>query len=185
AAWLRSLLAGPHPHARALRRSEDLALLARAAGALSALLVTTTAAAAFAQQPRIANTTITPQPAPTPFAAGFRSLVSSTPDVGYIGYSVPVVDSERVMCCFQSGTTWINGDVVMSDRSSCCGMCRLEPTADGTTLAPRTATQTAGGPIRLEGSDRMGILVRVVDRPGGPLRGFSADCQLAARRRPG
>src|SRR6185295_1466297 len=116
--------------------------------------------------------------------AGFRALVTSTPDVGYIGYSVPVVDSERVMCCFQSGTTWINGDVVMSDRSSCCGMCRLEPTADGTSLATRTATQTAGGPIRLEGSDRMVILVRVVDKQVDRLRVFSEDCQLDAGGRP-
>ena len=33
----------------------------------------------------------------------FRSLVSAQPDVAWIGYTVPVVDGERMMCCFNSG----------------------------------------------------------------------------------
>jgi HEAT repeat protein len=140
------------------------------------------AAAVAAQQPRIANGTLTSQQAGTPFAASFRSLVSSQTDVVWMGYSVPVVESERVMCCFQSGTTWINGDVVMGDRSACCGFCRLEPSAEGT--ASPTPVQPAAGPIRLEGSDRMVVLFRIADRRVDRLRIFSEDCQLDAGGRP-
>lgn len=140
------------------------------------------ATALAAQQPRIANGIVTTQPAGTPFAASFRSLVSSQTDVVWMGYSVPVAESERVMCCFQSGTTWINGDVVMGDRSACCGLCRLEPSAEGTTSTTRT--QSTGGPIKLEGSTRMVVLFRIAERRVDRVRIFSEDCQLDAGGRP-
>ena len=146
------------------------------AGSLASIV--SLAAAVAAQQPRITNGAVTAQPAGSPFAQSFRSLVASQPDIAWIGYSMPVVDAERVMCCFQSGTTWINGDVVMGDRSNCCGACRLEPSADGTTFTSRA--QTTGGPIKLEGSDRMVVLFRVAERRLDRIRIFSEDCQLDA-----
>ena len=75
------------------------------------------AVAVAAQQPRIANGRVVPQAAGAPFVQSFRSLVSAQPDVAWIGYSVPISDGERVMCCFGSGNTWINGNVVSSNGS--------------------------------------------------------------------
>ena len=137
-----------------------------------------------AQQPRIANGRVTAQPAGSPFAQSFRSLVSSQADVAWFGYAVPVVDGERVMCCFSGDTTWINGSVVISDGNGCCRACRLEPSADGTSMAtraPATAgTGTAGNVVRLEGSDRMVVLFRVAERAVDRIRVFSEDCELDA-----
>ena len=55
----------------------------------------------------------TAQPAGSPSRS--RSARWSRPDrVAWIGYAVPVVDGERIMCCFGGDTTWIYGNVVTS-----------------------------------------------------------------------
>ena len=149
----------------------------------SALVLTTSLAVGVtiaAQQPRIANGRVTAQPAGSSFAQSFRVLMSSQADVAWIGYMVPVVDSERVMCCFSGDTTWINGNVVMSDGSTCCRACRLEPAADGTSMATRAPGPTKSGVVRLEGSDRMVVLFRILDRSVDRVRVFSEDCELDA-----
>jgi hypothetical protein len=153
----------------------------------SALVVATALAvgvAITAQQPRIANARVTAQPAESPFAQSFRALVSRQADVAWLGYAVPVVDSERIMCCFGGDTTWINGNVVMSDGGGCCRACRLEPSADGTSMATRAPGATGGGAtknvVRLDGSDRMIVLFRVADRAVDRIRVFSEDCELDA-----
>ena len=108
-----------------------------------------------AQQPRIANGRVTAQPAGSPFAQSFRSLVSSQADVAWLGYAVPVVDSERIMCCFGGDTTWINGNVVSSDGGGCCRACRLEPVGgrhvDGDACAGRNGGRRR--PARTVGPD--------------------------------
>jgi HEAT repeat protein len=134
-----------------------------------------------AQQPRISNGRVTTQAAGSSLVQTFRTLVSDQSDVAWIGYSVPVVDSERVMCCFESGsgTTWINGT---SRGQACCGGCRLEPSSDGTSMSRRPAPAT--GPVKLEGSDQMRVLFRIADRKVDRIRVFSEDCELDAGGRP-
>ena len=152
----------------------------------SALLVATALAVGVvitAEQPRIANARVTAQPAGAAFAQTFRSLVSSQADVAWLGYAVPVVDSERIMCCFDSDTTWSNGNVVSANGRGCCRVCRLEPAADGTSMATRAAAGTAPGGrdvVRLAGSERMVVLFRVADRAVDRIRVFSEDCELDA-----
>ena len=77
--------------------SRTFATLASALGAAAL-----TAAVAVAQQPRLTNGRVTTQPAVT-LQQAFRAAVDSHADVGWIGYGVPVVDGERMMCCFNSG----------------------------------------------------------------------------------
>jgi hypothetical protein len=136
------------------------------------------AAIAAAQQPRIANGEVRRQPAGTPFVQSFRSLVAAQPDIAWLGYSVPMSDGQRVMCCV--GDSYISGTVSSSD--ACCGACRLEPSADGTTTF--TARSGGGGPIKLEGSPGMVILFRVAGKRVERVRTFSEDCQLDAGGRP-
>ena len=136
------------------------------------------AAVLLAQQPRIGNGRVSTQPA-APLQQPFRDAVAAQADVGWVGYAVPVVDGERSMCCFNSGTTWVNGSVVRSDGSACCGMCGLEPSAGGISTAPRVQPQPAT-PIKLEGSDQMVVLFRVVNKQVDRVRVFSEDCQLDA-----
>ena len=60
----------------------------------AALLLSGTVAA---QQPSISNGQVTSQPAGTPFPQSFRGLLSSQADIGWIGYTVPVVDRQLFM----------------------------------------------------------------------------------------
>ena len=78
------------------------------------------------------------------------------------------------MCCFNSGNTFIN-----SGNQTCCGMCSLEPSVDGTMMSSRPQGQQAG-PVKLEGADSMVVLFRVVNRQVERVRVFSEDCQLDA-----
>ena len=148
------------------------------------LVVTSLGVTLAAQQPRITNGRVAAQPAGSAFAQSFRSLVSSQAEVAWFGYAVPVVDGERVMCCFSGDTTWVNGNVVMSEGNACCRACRLEPAADGTSMATRAPTTagtgTAKNVVRLEGSDRMIVLYRVAERAVDRIRVFSEDCELDA-----
>ena len=150
------------------------------AGALLSATSLAVGVVAAAQQPRIDNAKLTSQPAGSAFAQSFRALVSNEADVAWIGYAVPVVDSERIMCCFGNDTGWVNGNVVMSDGNACCRACRLEPAADGTSMATRAPGAARSGVVRLEGSDRMIVLFRVANRAVDRIRVFSEDCELDA-----
>ena len=134
---------------------------------------------AIGQQPRITNGKIASQAAGSPFAQSFRTLVAAQNDVAWIGYTVPIVDGERVMCCFDGDTNFVNGTVVSSARS-CCRACRLEPAADGTSMARRAPAATGQGVVQLERSDRFVVLFRVVNKEIERIRVFSEDCELDA-----
>jgi hypothetical protein len=147
-----------------------------ASGLLSAVAL---GAGAAVQGPRIENGTVNSQPAGSPFAASFRTLVSSQAGIAWIGYAVPVLDRDRTMCCFESGDT-----VVTGSASGCCGGCHLE-NSGGTRYSTRSApAATASGPIKLEGPDRMVVLFRVAGQQIDRVRVFSEDCRLDAGGRP-
>jgi HEAT repeat protein len=145
----------------------------------AALALTTALAVGLAaQQPRISNGKVTTRPASSPFSQSFRALLSAQQDTAWIGYSVPAVDGERVMCCFGNDASTITGSAGMSDGRSCCRACRLEPPADGTAMSTRTSP--GGQPVRLAGSERMVVLFRVVAGQVERVRVFSEDCELDA-----
>jgi hypothetical protein len=134
-----------------------------------------------AQQPRILNGRIATQPAGTGLQATIRTLVSSQSEPAWIGYSVPVADRNRVQCCWtgSNGTTYMSGSMQWSD-APCCGSCRIEP-ADGTPASrPAAASAVQQGPVKLEGPERMVVMLRIVDRQIERVRTFSEDCELDA-----
>ena len=148
----------------------------------TALLLTTVTAVtgvAVGQSPRLTNGQVTTQPG-AGLAQAFRAAVSAQTGTGWIGYGVPMVAGDRSMCCFNSGTTFINGTARMADGQTCCGMCSIEPSVDGTTISRSQAAQQPGGAIKLEGPDTMVVLVRVVNRQVERIRVFSEDCMLDA-----
>ena len=155
--------------------------MSRAFVTIAATLTTAAVLAAvlLAQQPRIANGRVAAQAAAA-LPGAFRTAVAGYADVGWIGYAVPVVEGERVMCCFNSGNTFVNGSVVMSDGVACCATCGLEPSLGGTSMSTRPQAPQPGGPIKLEGADEMVVLFRVVNRQVERVRVFSEDCQLDA-----
>lgn len=146
---------------------------------IAASLATAAAAGTVlaAQTPRIANARLTTQAAGTPFAESFRTLVGAQSDIAWIGYMVPVVDSDRRMCCADSSGTFVSGNIVMGDGAHCCAACRLEPSSSRTVSA---ASSPQTGPIQLEGSRHMAVLFRIVERQVDRVRVFSADCELDA-----
>ena len=149
--------------------------------AIGLVMAVALATVVAAQQPRIQNGTVSTQPAGSPFAQSFRSLVSSASDVTWIGYAVPVIDGERVMCCFNSGTTY--GEGTVTNVSGCCGLCRLE-NSSGTSMSTRSQPASPAGVVKLEGSDRMIVMFRIENRAVERVRVFSEDCQLDAGGRP-
>ena len=156
--------------------SRPFTLIASSLGLAAAL-----ASVVAAQQPRIQNGAVSAQPAGSPFAQSFRYLVSSAGDVTWIGYAVPVIDGERVMCCFNSGTTYVEGTT--TNVSGCCGLCRLE-NSSGTSMSTRSQQASPAGVVKLEGSDQMVVMFRIENRAVERVRVFSEDCQLDAGGRP-
>jgi HEAT repeat protein len=145
---------------------------------IAVVILAAAAGAASAQVPQISNGQVKTRPAGADFAAAFRALVESQTEIAWLGYTVPGADPERVMCCFNAGTTWIRGSLVTADGSACCGTCRLERSAEGTSTT-RTPP-AAGGVVALERSPLMAVLYRIVDRRVDGVRVFSEDCQLDA-----
>jgi HEAT repeats len=150
------------------------------AGALVLTTVTAVTGVAVGQAPRLTNGQVTTQPG-AGLAQAFRTAVNAQAGTGWVGYGVPIVAGDRTMCCFNSGNTFINGTVRMSDGQTCCGMCSIEPSVDGTTMASRPqGSPPPAGPIKLDGPDTMVVLFRVVNRQVERIRVFSEDCALDA-----
>ncbi len=98
--------------------------------------------AVAAQQPRIANARVASQPAGSSLAQSFRTLVASQAEPAWIGYTVPVVDSQRIMCCF-------NGDTLLElwrrrDVRRLVVLPRLPPRARGRRHVDDDAKRGAG-----------------------------------------
>jgi len=155
-----------------------LALLGCSAPLAAAAPAQTTPAAADAA-PRISNASFHNVPASGNLGAQVKTLVDQqTPatDPAWIAYTMPVIDSEQVGCCYSGrGGIVIDGD---GNNNGCCGMCRLEDRPAGTDASASTARAT--GPIKLEGSQSFAVLIRVVSHQIDKLRVFSADCELDA-----
>ena len=131
-----------------------------------------------AQQPRISNARLASQ-AGANLQQTFRSLVAAQTEPAWIGYSVPVNDRSRTMCCWSSGdgNTYFSG-TISSGSAPCCGSCSIEPSSDGSPRTPGTIANQ--GPIKLEGSDTMVVLFRVAERQVERIRAFSEDCAIDA-----
>jgi HEAT repeat protein len=149
------------------------------AAALLLSTVTAVTGVAVGQSPRLTNGQVTTQPG-AGLSQAFGAAVNAQTGTGWIGYGVPMVAGDRSMCCFNSGNTFINGTVRMSDGQACCGMCSIEPSVDGTTMSRSQAAPQPGGAIKLEGPDTMVVLFRVVNRQVERIRVFSEDCMLDA-----
>ena len=133
------------------------------------------------QQPRIINGRLSSQAAGSGLQQTFKSLVSAQTDTAWIGYTVPVADRSRTMCCWSFGDgNYVSGSV-SSSSAPCCGSCRIEPReGSSTTTTPGRESSAPTGPVKLEGSENMVILFRVVDRQVERVRTFSEDCEIDA-----
>src|SRR3954452_13566106 len=146
----------------------------------AAALASALAAAApvAAQQPRISNGRVSPQAAGASLEQTFRALVAAQGEPAWIGYAVPVVSGERMMCCSGDGS-WISDGVVYTNgRWNGCGLETdgAPPARAGQAPAPRTPAP----PVKLEGPDTLIVLYRVEDKAVPKIRVFSETCDLDA-----
>ena len=147
---------------------------------LPSVLASLTLVSAADAQVRIDNGTVTRHNGAAGLARTFQPLVKAANDPYWIAYAVPVVDGDRVMCCWSSssGTTWIEGGVsIRSSGDACCGACSIEPGRnDGINITSRDRTTR---PVQLEAS-RFSIFYRIVSGAVERVRVFSEDCGLDA-----
>jgi HEAT repeat protein len=122
------------------------------AGALAA------STAAFAQQPNVVNARLVARAAQPDVTRGIAAIAKAQVEPAWIGYAVPALNNDS----FGRNDGW-------SER------CRLEQQrVDPATNAP------VQGPIRLEPSPTIVVLVRVQAGEMGRVRSLSGDCQIDA-----
>jgi hypothetical protein len=145
---------------------------------IAATLSTLIASPAVAQQPRVTNGRVVPQAAGAGLDATVRRLVAAQAEPGWIGYTVPVVSSERILCCGRDEGTWVTDGVVFRNgRWSGCG---LEGDRSTAAQSGQTTSTTPPGPVHLEGPDHMVVLYRVEEKKVQKIRIFSPECELDA-----
>ena len=122
-----------------------------------ALTILLFAVAGGAQQPRILHATVTSIPASPDLGAQIRASKTA-----FIGYSVPEIESEHVMCCFST-----YGDYRMG------GTCSLD--RDGSSF-----NSSDRDDIHVALSDVFAIVYRVENGEIARVRSYSMDCALDA-----
>ncbi|MGH9409341.1 MAG: HEAT repeat domain-containing protein [Vicinamibacterales bacterium] len=127
---------------------------------------------AAAQTPRVVNGRIEAASGGA-LDATFKSIVASSSDAAWIGYSVPLVAGQR-LCC--DGDTWISGDVVMTNGR--LAGCTLEPSQTSERASSNGIVMN--NPVRLEGPESFDVLFRVENRAVERIRIFSSDCEIDA-----
>ncbi len=147
------------------------------------IAATTTALAiavpAVAQQPRITNGRVAPQSAAAGLDRTFRGLVASQTEPAWIGYSVPIISGDRMMCCGGDGTWVSDGVVFVNGRWSGCGL-EGERTVRVQSGQGTAAPTTPAAPVKLEGADTFVVLYRIEEKAVQKIRIFSLDCELDA-----
>lgn len=123
-----------------------------------ALVFVLLAAVASAQQPRIVHSTVTSVAAAGDLGAEIRGSRTK-----YIGYSVPEVEGERVMCCF---------DYVGDFRSG--GKCSLDH--DGSSFT----NNDDGDDLHPASRGVFAVLYRVENGEIGRIHSYSMECVLDA-----
>jgi HEAT repeat protein len=130
---------------------------------IASLVTLALAAPALAQQPRLTNGRLVPQPAGQGLERTFRDLVAAQTEPAWIGYAVPIAAGDHSMCCYGDG--WMTS-------------CGLEPSDRRTRIDTQRSAPT--GPVRLEGPESMLVLFRVEDKAVQKIRTFTPDCELDA-----
>ena len=127
--------------------------------------------------PRIESGSLSTVAVSGTLAQTIRKLTSSSDAPAWVGYSVPAVAGERMICCGDWDGDGRKGG--WSRDASCCGVCRLEKDKGTNMMNIRDEDQ-----IDLEADRSVVILFRLVDGAVGRMRVVSPDCRLDAGSRP-
>src|SRR5579863_5815558 len=131
---------------------------------MKAALVLLAAAGLWAQQPRLSNAKVETRAVPAGLEREFQSIIGASSGPAWIGWAVRAVPGDHQMCCYSS----------FDDGSGnrCCRGCGLEGTR---TSATGATAASLPGPIPLEASGQIFVLLRIEQHSVDRIRTFSAD----------
>jgi HEAT repeat protein len=116
--------------------------------------------------PQIENARVEKKALAGPLAAEVKAWTAKVEGPQWLGYAVPQMGRERMMCCGDYDGSWRNG----------CGHCRLEDHDHGTNMTPRDEAGTA----KLEAPRSIAVLFRAENKHITKIRVVSMDCSLDA-----
>src|SRR5579864_57094 len=131
---------------------------------MRAALILAAAAGLWAQQPRLTNAKLETRAAAAGLDREFQSLTAAQAGPAWIGWAVRAVAGEHQMCCYSSFEDGAG--------NRCCRGCALEGSRG------MGAVSAAPGPIPLEASGYILVLVRIEQHRVDRIRTFSANCEL-------
>ena len=133
---------------------------------LAAVTAAPTATAQNSDAPQIENARVEKKALAGPLAAEVKTWASNADRPQWLGYAVPQMGRERMMCCGDYDGAWRNG----------CGHCRLEDRGNGSNMTSRDEAGTA----KLEAPRSIAVLFRAENKHVTKIRVVSMDCSLDA-----
>ena len=117
-------------------------------------------------KPQIANAKVEEREVRMGLAHEVDAWTATAEKAQWLGYSVPAVAGDRIMCCGDYAGDW--------DGRTPCGPCRLEGARSGNSY------NVQSGDVKLEGPSNIVILFRAESRKIGKIRAVSENCVLDA-----
>lgn len=127
---------------------------------------TATAKGQSSDAPQIENARVEKKALAGPLTTEVKTWATKAEGPQWLGYTVPQMGRERMMCCGDYDGSWRNG----------CGHCRLEERDHGTNMASRDETGTA----KLEAPRSIAVLFRAENKHVTKIRVVSMECSLDA-----
>ncbi len=118
--------------------------------------------------PRIVNGRVEARTLSGKLPLELQSLADKSTGPVWVGYAVPEVAGDRILCCGNYNVT----DEGVSGR---CGSCRLERGDEGMNVTSATDVK-----VQLEGTRRIAVLFRMEQKKINKIRLVSAECTLDA-----
>src|SRR5258707_6824278 len=100
---------------------------------LAVAMAVPAAKAQSSDAPRVENARVEKKTLAAPLAAEVKAWATKAEGPQWLGYAVPQMGRERMMCCGDYDGSWRNG----------CGHCRLEDRDNGTNMTSRDEAGTA------------------------------------------
>ena len=127
---------------------------------------TPTAKAQSSDAPQVENARLEKRTLAGPLVAEIKAWTTKAEGPQWLGYAVPQMGRERMMCCGDYEGSWRNG----------CGHCRLEDRENGTNMISRDEAGTA----KLEVPRSIAVLFRAENKHVTKIRVVSMGCSLDA-----
>jgi HEAT repeat protein len=116
--------------------------------------------------PQVENARVEEKALSGTLTAEMKSWAAQASQPQWLGYSVPQIGRERMMCCGSHDGSWGDG----------CGHCRLEDHGNGMNMTSRDEP----GNVKLEAPRSIAILFRAENKQITKIRVASLECSLDA-----